>query len=312
MSLGRTRLLLSAAWMTIGVLAAQSPDVPDWQTAAGGKMAFEVASVKPSKQFEPPNFPLSAENAYAPGGRLSATFQLYTYITFAYKLRPTAEQRRAALANLPKWVTTDLYEIRARAEGNATKDQMRLMMQSLLADRFKLAVHFETREVPVLALTLDKPGKLGPKLHPHAEGPPCPEYFDPASRPAPLKAGDVFPAMCGVTGLRAGSGLIVVGSRDTTMQLLADMVQGNGSMAGDLDEPVVDRTGLNGTFDYTIEYAGQFGPPPPLGADAPPPPETSGPTFRQALREQLGLKLVKSRAPIRTIVIDHVERPSEN
>ena len=130
-------------------------------------MAFEVASVKPSNQFEPPNFPLSAEAAYAPGGRLSATFQLYTYITFAYKLWLTAEQRQTALANLPKWVTTDLYEIRARAPGDATKDQTRLMMQSLLADRFKLQVHFETREVPVLALNMDKPGTLGPKLHLH-------------------------------------------------------------------------------------------------------------------------------------------------
>lgn len=277
-------------------------------------MAFDVASVKPSNKFEPPNFPLSPEGAYAPGGRLSASFPLTAYIDFAYKQWPTPEQRRAVLANLPKWVGMDLYEIRARAAGNATKDQMRLMMQSLLADRFKLSVHFETREVPVLALTLDKPGKLGPKLQPHADGPPCPEYnSDPSSRPTPLKPGDPFPTMCGVTGMRSGSpGLIVVGSRDTTMKFLADMVQTNGSMAGDLAVPVVDRTGLNGRFDYTVEYSGQFGPLQPAGPDAPPPPEPSGPTFRQALREQLGLRLVQSRAPIRTIVIDHVERPSEN
>jgi uncharacterized protein (TIGR03435 family) len=167
MILSRNWLFFSAAGMAIGVLTAQSPDEADWQTAAGGKMAFEVASVKPSNQFEPPNFPLSAEDAYTSGGRLSAAFQLFTYIAFAYKLWLTPEQRRTALANLPKWVTTDLYETRARAPGDATKDQTRLMMQSLLADRFKLQVHFETREVPVLALNMDKPGTLGPKLHLH-------------------------------------------------------------------------------------------------------------------------------------------------
>jgi bla regulator protein BlaR1 len=75
----------------------------------------------------------------------------------------------------------------------------------------------------------------------------------------------------------------------------------------------VDRTGLSRTFDYTIEWSGQLpGPLPPAGAVAPPPPDTLGKTFLQAVREQLGLKLTPSRATIRTIVIDHVERPSEN
>jgi uncharacterized protein (TIGR03435 family) len=195
---------------------------------------------------------------------------------------------------------------------------MRLMMQSLLADRFKLAVHFETREVPVLALTLDKPGKLGPKLRPHSEGPACPaEYkaLDPATRPEPLKAGDAFPPQCEITLLYGErDGPLKLGSRNATMQLLAETVQLNGSMAGEIDKPVVDRTGLSGTFDYTVEYS-RGGPGPggtrlsPPGDDTSPPPET---TFLQAVRQQLGLKLVPSRAPIRTIVIDHVERPTGN
>jgi hypothetical protein len=83
---------------------------------------------------------------------------LWIYIAFACKLPPNDEQTRAMLAHLPKWFG-GFFEIDARAKGNPSKDQMRLMMQSLLADRFKLAVHFETKEEPVYALTLVKPGK---------------------------------------------------------------------------------------------------------------------------------------------------------
>ena len=179
-------------------------------------MAFEVASVKPAARFVVPNFPLSAEDGYVRGGRLTAAFNLSVYIELAYKLWLTPKQRQEVLDRLPKWVGTDLYEVRAEGAGNATKDQMRLMMQALLADRFQLKVHFESREVPVLALTLDKPGELGPRLRPHSEGPPCPEYQNPTLVP-PTKD-DVFPAACGVTGMRPASpGQLLVGSRDTTI-----------------------------------------------------------------------------------------------
>jgi len=132
-------------------------------------------------------------------------------------------------------------------------------------------------------LTLDKPGKLGPKLHPHAEGPPCPEYkgFDPASRPAPPKADDVFPALCEVTAMLSRTrGVLLVGSRNTTMQLLADMVQTNGSMAGDLAKTGGGQDGAQRNVRLHRRVSGQFGPlpPPPPGADTPPSPETSGPT----------------------------------
>lgn len=166
-SIARSLLRLAAVCVAIAIVSgqtpqsAQSPDVPEWQIAAGGKIAFEVASVKPSKDFKLPNFDLSTGNSVAPGGRFYAGFRLMDFITFAYKLQLTDEQRRTALAQIPKRVNTDFYVIEARAAGNATKDQMRLMMQSLLAERFQLAVHFETREGPVLALTLDNPGELG-------------------------------------------------------------------------------------------------------------------------------------------------------
>ena len=95
-------------------------------------------------------------------------------------------------APLPKWVWSDMYDIEARAPmSNATKDEMRLMMQSLLAERFHLAAHFENQTVPVFALVLAKPGKLGPNLRPHESGPPC----DTAGGNRPQDR-DVFPPDC--------------------------------------------------------------------------------------------------------------------
>ena len=140
------------------VQSNQSARVPEWQTGAGGKMAFEVASIRPSAPgtFTPPNFPLSNDDSYeAVHGVFSADFPLWVYIQFAYKLGPSPDDLKIMLAGVPKWVDTESFTIRARAGGDPTKDQMRLMVQSLLADRFKLAVHFETRVVPVLALTLE-------------------------------------------------------------------------------------------------------------------------------------------------------------
>jgi bla regulator protein BlaR1 len=304
-------ILLSAA---VALLRAQSPDVPDWQKAAGGKMAFDVASVKPTNRPELPNFPLDSGNAKTSGGRFSASFSLSIYILFAYKL--DVFQLNAWNAMLPKWATTDSYEIHATAEGNPTKDQMRLMMQSLLADRFKLKVHFETREMPVLALTLVKPGQTGPKLIPHDQGPSCPDSYTELKPFEPLSDKGVFPPVCEYAMMSGKpAGITLVGSRNTTPEYLAAAISYSGLFAGEVDKPVVDRTGLSGRFDFTIEYAPDpargifFGPGPPK-VDAPG--DLQGPSFQEALRKQLGLKLVPNKGPVETLVIDHVEKPSEN
>jgi bla regulator protein BlaR1 len=305
------RLLL---WMAIGGALAQSPD--------GGKPAFAVASVKPVTEPKPgdaprfPNMPLDSGDAKPPGGRFSAGFSLPFYIFFAYKLAPyETTALNEQFRQLPKWAN-QAYAIEAKADGNPTKDQMRLMLQSLLADRFKLKVHFENREVPVLALTLVKPGKLGPNLRPHAEGPPCPdpdsfemrEPFAPIEAP---KAGVAWPSHCRNSvqfGLSTGTWL---GARDTTTELLARDLYGLGVSVGELDKPVVDRTGLEGRFDFKLELPPgmlSLGPPKPPGPDDPP----RGTPFLNAVREQLGLKLERSRGEVRMLIIDHVERPSEN
>jgi uncharacterized protein (TIGR03435 family) len=293
MTLRANLFLLAAA-----IANAQAPAVPPWQTAAGGKMSFDVAAVKPSKgAFTPPSFPLDSGDAYVPtGGRFTADFPLSVYISFAYKLSQTAEQREAMMAHLPKWVASDRFSIVAKTEvSNPTKDQMRLMMQALLADRFQLTAHFESQTVPVLALILLKPGKTGPNIRPHADGPPC-------DKPDP----QVFPPRCDVQALMFKGGRNLAGSRNTTMDLLAASVGGLGR----LGRPVVDQTGITGKVDFKIEWTPEpNGPPPP---DAPPPADSPGTTFLQALREQLGMKLEPTTAPVQILVIDHVDRPSEN
>ncbi len=299
--------LLSAVW--IAVVAAQLGEVPDWQTIAGGRLSFEVASVKQDTgPFRTPNFPLDPGEAYSvTGGRFSADFSLPTYITFAYKLSMTQEQRQEMVAHLPKWVATDRFDIQAKATNtNPTKDQMRLMMQSLLAERFKLVVHFETKESPVLALVLAKPGKLGPKLVPHRDGPPC------DAPPAP----NVFPPRCNGMMITMGvDRLAKGGSRDTTMALIASALPSMDR----LGRTVVDRTGLSGRFDFVIDWTPEPNtvPPPVISLDDPTPPAEEAPnplgaSLHAALREQLGLKLEATKAPLQIIIIDHVERPSEN
>jgi uncharacterized protein (TIGR03435 family) len=131
-------------------------------------LSFEVASIHsagPEARFRT-NVSLNIEDEPPPiGGRFSATAALGSYIALAYKFLPAGVQSEAVFARLPKWATTDLFTIEAKAPmANPSKDQLRLMMQSLLAERFKLAVHFETHDVPVMALELVEPGNPKSKM----------------------------------------------------------------------------------------------------------------------------------------------------
>ena len=278
----------------------------DWQTVAGGKMSFDVASVKQNVELAGPaatNFPLGPGDSYSPtGGLFSATnTQIATLIGFAYKLTPG--QTQSLPSQLPKWAIVDRFDIQARGPADATKDQMRLMMQALLANRFQLAVHTETRELPVFELALLRPGKMGPQLLPHpTDSLPCTHY---AAGPSSTLA-DGFPSACGVFLTHFDAGRIHTTARAVTMSLLASALT---AFPFSLDRPILDKTGLTGSFDLTIEFA----------LDAPIKingttvvPDESAPTFLEALKEQLGLKLESTKGPVDTIVIDHIEQPSEN
>jgi bla regulator protein blaR1 len=302
-------------------LRAQTAAVPgtgvaSWQVVAGGKMAFDEASVRrstpPSLSTAAlwlPSFPLDSGDAYVPGGRFSANSPLSGYISFAYKMQPTRAQYDSIFALWPKWVTTEFFEIRATAGGTSTKDQMRLMMQSLLADRFGLAIHYEARVVPVFALTLKEPGKLGPNLSPHNDSLPCDDtrlrsLLSPQGNRPSVRMGDTSDFWCGGFGMWNTGSTTRMGARDATMATFAAALP---NYAG-LSRPVIDQTGLSGRFDVQVEWEFASVVVAPNRAE----PDLPSPSFLDAVREQLGLNLESTHAAVQTLVIDHVERPVEN
>jgi len=293
--------------IVVGLLnapAVRSQNDTDWEAKAGGKMAFEVASIKPCKgAYDPSNASLTPWDDYAPAsGHFRADASLVTYIEFAYKLWPNDPQSRE-FVHLPKWVASDPYRIEAQAAtANPTKDQMRLMVQSLLADRFQLAAHFEAREIPVFALKLAKAGKLGPRLVSHSEGPPC-------DKPGPSPGDGLpgFPCYSLMAFDKPGTKLILMGSRDVTVDALAGTFSELREFA--MGRTVIDETGLTGRFDFTLEWEPERRA--PAATDSPVPSAPSGPTAIEALRDQLGLKLEPAKATLPILVIDRVEKPSE-
>ena len=316
-------LLCSAACAAIAI-SSESPEAwaqsapppatrtsqpgPAWQKTAGGNMEFEVASIRPAAPGASTrqNFDMSVEDVnIPPGGRISATGALGMFIQFAYKLG--VFQDKDAFAHLPKWATTEYFDIEAKAPGaNVTKDKMRLMMQSLLADRFKLIVHFETRDVPAMALVRVNPDKLGPRLRPHAEGPACDAKIPPVDRSSP-KIPDVWLPVCGTTQMLDWTNYtVILGSRNTTMDIFSGWIP----LIETFDRPVVNRTGLTERFDIELNFTPPWVKEKEQSDDAQL--DLTGPTFLEALKDQLGLKLVSTRAPFQTLVIDHVEPPSPN
>jgi bla regulator protein blaR1 len=268
--------------------------------------AFHIVSIKANKsgnESSNMNVSLLPGDVAAPtGGLLSGTnVPLISYIYFAYKL--TGSQFQLLLPNLPKWLISDRFDIEAQAAGNPTIDQMRLVTQAVLADRFHLAAHYESRQLPVYALLLAKPGETGPQLRPHPDDPPCstPPQANPGRSDFPTTVAGGFPGDCGRIEPLPSSRLRE-GARKISMSLLASYLP----QAGNLDRPVLDQTGLTGTYDFAFEHT-------PQRVDRTNPRgEKPAPEFVQDLHDQLGLRLEPQTGPAEAFMIDHVERPSEN
>jgi uncharacterized protein (TIGR03435 family) len=297
---------------------AGAATLPSSAQSPGSPLTFEVASVKPNKSDAPPssNFPLNASPMYTANGGLfsAANFPLVTYIFFAYNL--SGNQAHFLVPQLPGWAMTERFDIQARAAGNPTKDQMRLMMRSLLAERFKFASHTEQREVPVLAFVLAKSRETGPQLQPHPADAPCQTSVETLSAANPVAdrfsqwVPGGFPTICNsILGFPPSvPGRFRLGGRNVTIGYMADMF----GQRVDLGRPMIDATGLTGTFDFLLEYAADSRSQVPMapGLDAAPDPDA--PTFEQALRDQLGLKLDRRTASMQVMVLDHVEKPAAN
>jgi uncharacterized protein (TIGR03435 family) len=277
--------------------------------AAGIKMSFDVASLKQNISGYPPsgdvpksNIPLGLEISLRTSGDFSAVnLPLINYVAFAYKL--SLYQALALQSQLPEWANDERFDIRARADGEPTTDQIRLMMQSLLAACFKLAAHHETRQLPTFALVLLEPRKIGPQLKPHLDN----SCLD-----------------CGPSIGVGDDGILSF--RKGTMDLLAMLLSNSGSV----DRIVVDRTEMTGVFDVDLKFIPTVSEPNPFSGNAiegfappvlpiplvvtnnAPIPAGPQPSIFTALQEQLGLKLDPQTGPVDVLVIDHIEAPSPN
>lgn len=238
--------------------------------------AFEVATVKPSPLDVTAGrfIRLQTANRF-----VARNFPLRILISAAYNLSPRA------ISAGPAWIDTDRYEILAKSPGTVrpNPDEQMKMLRKLLADRFNLTFHRETKELAIYELTV---AKNGPKLKESTLSPDAsPEG------PPPL----VFVISPGAARLPA---------RYASMAELASVLQ-----RAALDRPVMDRTGLSGHYDFDLEFSTDesvFGGALPKGGDA------AGPTLFTAVQEQLGLKLQATKGPVNFLVIEKIERPSEN
>jgi uncharacterized protein (TIGR03435 family) len=307
--LGDAGFLAFAGLILIGFVVSRSIDAQS-QTAPAEKLTFAVASVRENKSDGPANLniPLLGDIYTPTWGVFSGTnIRLFTYLYFAFDL--TGNQVQLLVPHLPGWVGSDHFDIEARAEGNPTKAQLRLMLQSLLADRFKLAAHYETQELPVYAAVLSKPGKTAPQLRPHSEDASCstvpPPPPTPGSAPTPPATTDGLPTVCGgiVALPESAPGRMRVGGRNIPIGMIISTL----AQMGGFDRSVIDQTGLTGNFDFSIEWTPQR-----RGPEADSQTDDSGPQLMQALNEQLGLKLESKKGPVEVFILDHIEKPSPN
>jgi uncharacterized protein (TIGR03435 family) len=248
---------------------------------------FEVASVKPNKSGT-----TQANIGTPPNGVNIVNLPLRGIIQLFFQINQPSK-----VIGIPDWTITERFDINARAAGPITADERRLMMQALLADRFRLVARREKRELTVLALMLNRnDGKLGPNL---TESKGCIQPGNTAAQ-AETPAGTQQPT-CGPKTGGAGR-LLLVG---------VPMQQFTSLLALVLGRTVVDKTGLNGRYDIDLNYAPERQLPP--GVEIPgTPADPNGASIFTAMREQLGLKLEQQRDQEEVLVIDHIERPSEN
>jgi uncharacterized protein (TIGR03435 family) len=291
----RTVLIAAAAIVAAGAMnelrvAAQAP-APDTKPPA-----FEVASVKQNK---------SGENNGMMTGLLTSRFRatnvlLRQLITFAYQIQGFQ------IEGGPGWISSDRFDIVAKAEGNPPPQVpggppglLRLMLRALLADRFKLILHHQTKELPIYALVMFRAdGTLGRQIHrSDADCAAIRAAINRGGAPPPPPSPDR--PLCGIT---AGPGGLAAGGFPVS-QLAASLSQ-------ELQRMVVDHTGLMGNFDLTLTWTPDQMPQGPAGGPDRPPIDPNGPSLFTALQEQLGLKLESTKGPVDVLVIDHVEQPT--
>lgn len=306
--------------------------------AAGESPTFEAASVKPAEPS-----PMGMIRVQMKGGPGTPDPGQITYSNVTLKnVLMNAYAVKGYQVSGPKWLESERFDIVAKIAPGATKEQFQKMLQNLLIERFKLALHRETKELPMYALVV---GKGGPKLKesvedpatmaqggsagaggPSASTPPPPPGSDGAG-PVRLKMGadgvPQLPAGMGKNGLMA----MMMNGRTRVMGNHQPIGALTEMLTNQLGRPVTDATELKANYDFTLDFTpdGMNG---PMGMMAPPPQhegvagggapmasasEGGGPTIFTALQEQLGLKLEQKKGPVDLLVIDRLEKvPTEN
>jgi uncharacterized protein (TIGR03435 family) len=273
-----------AVYLMMGILAFAQTDA---------RPEFEVASIKPAAP--------DARGMFirpGPGGGVSVTnMTLKELIVIAYRIQPFQ------ISGGPAWLDSARYDIVAKPETKPKQAEIQLMLQSLLADRFQLTLHRETKELPVYALVMArKDGKLGPSPVESKEGG-CTQP-DPNKPPPPPGPGQRPALSCGQM-MMSPRGLTLVSAPVSNMIPM---------LARRLGRTVIDKTGLTGNFDITVEWTPEEGGAMQFPTDAPKSPtaEPAGPSIFTAIQEQLGLKIESQKGPVETFVISRAEKPSEN
>ncbi len=289
-------LVAAAGILTAAGLAAQAPRDP------AGTLAFEVASIKPNNSGDGR---VMMQNQ--PGRYLATNVSLRLLIRNAYQLQDFQ------ITGGPGWLGSDRFDINAKVPDEfrtlgppppgSGPGPLALMIRALLAERFKLVVHNETKEAPIYALILARSdGKLGPQLKKSETD--CNAVFaagrgrgGPLPPPGPPQPGERMPC-----GIRIGPGNMAVGGTP-----LSQAANSLGMFAGRV---VLDRTGLTGDYDFDLTWTPDQMPQRPPGApDLPVDP--NGPSLFTAVQEQLGLKLDSQRGPVEMLVVDRAEKPVE-
>jgi uncharacterized protein (TIGR03435 family) len=270
----------------LGVVALTVIGLTQAQNAASTRPEFAVTSVKLNRT----GCCTSGGVSRGRGGGKNTT--LKELMAFTYRLQ------QFQISGGPRWINSDRFDIEGKAEDpNASFDQLRLMLQSLFEDRFKLKVHRETKESPAYALVI---GKGGPRIKLSRDQSP-----DNVDGPAPPGAGPNHGA------IRIGVGNLV--GNAVTLSWFASMLSPR------LDRLIIDKTNLSGRFDIRLQWAPSAGEnlfevPTEIidmnGVTLRPDP--AGPSIFSAIQEELGLKLESTKAPVELLVIDHVEQPSAN
>ena len=285
----RCALLTASAAIVAASLSAQqatSPSAPPVDEANLKVPTFEVVSVKPYKQ----------QDQY--GGSMTRMMPdgfTATGVTLNLLLRMAYDMQDREILSAPEWVSSDRYDIKSKIDdadieafsklkGEQSQTVRQQMLQSLLADRFKLAVHHETREWPIYTLVV---AKNGSKLQ--------------ETKPDDSKGGGSFSVS---RDKMTGHGVSV----SSIVRLLSQQ----------LGRHIIDKTGLTSKYDFTLTWTPEESDGHMLsaasagntGAAAPPVPDSNGPSIFTALQEQLGLKLESQKGPVDVLVIDHVEKPT--